>query len=161
MIEVSASYDKGPDMRRITPTLIIATLDRISGEAQSVAVLNAPKDTGALWTSIHMVREYNPPAFTGGIQTNMPVAIVMEEGRRPGMKMPPFEPIFRWVGRKLMLSGPEQINVTQAVRLKIKKKGIEGRHFFRSAEAHIKTKFARHIETLGLDIKRAWDKGGA
>jgi len=47
----------------------------------------------------------------------------LKNGRAPSNGLPPYGPIFEWVGNKLGLSGAAQVSATWAVRQKIKKEG--------------------------------------
>ena len=174
MIHVTSHVSFNQNMARDTADAIVRTMDRMSGEAQRVAVFNAPKDMGLLVNSIHLIREYNPPSFTGGIRTNVPYGVVMEEGRKPGW--PPFLPLFRWVvrnigkfsggggGGKRETADSRARRLTFLIRRKIARKGIpsnpafDKRGFFKKAEAAVRARFDAEIRLLGLEIQRAWDK---
>lgn len=176
MITVNVKVNTGPDMATAVRNLMVSTLDRIGGVARRVAIQEAPKDTGALINSIHLVRDYRPPEFTGGISTNMPHAVVMEFGRRPG-QFPPFIPIYRWVLRHARLFPPRAGDrgrseksrlkgVAFAVARKIAREGIpsnpavaDHRNFFKKAEDAIRAQFSQEIQALGLSIQRAWQGG--
>lgn len=185
MITVTSNLKYNPKIAEDTSMMIVRAMDRMSAFARRVAVQNAPKDTGQLINSINIIREYDPPSFLGGIRTNLPHAIVMEEGRRPGAPLPPFLPIYRWVVRhrksfglgprkrsgvvKMTKAAREHLKqkdedklkqLTNAIRWKIHKVGIEGKKFFAKAEQAVRAEFDREIRILGLDIKKAWDLGG-
>jgi len=169
MITVTTRLQYNPRVAEEAQALIIRTMDRMSGFARRVAVEGAPKDTGQLINSIHMVREFNHPIYVGGIRTNLPYAVVMEEGRRPGGAMPPFLPLFRWVVRHASSFGVRRRarsaearlkSVTYLVRRKIAERGIEGKHFFKKAEQAVRAEFEREIRALGLSIQRSWESGG-
>ena len=93
MIRVSTKVTFPAGLLNNVTAGIISLIDRLSTIGQKVAKNEAPKDTGLLFNSIQLIREFNPPRFNGGIQTNVPYAIVMDEVRRPGSRFPPAEPI--------------------------------------------------------------------
>ena len=148
-------------------------VDRMSGLAQKVAVDRAPKDTGQLQTGIHIIRDFRSPIFTGGIETGLPHAVVMEEGRKPGTQ-PPLEPIIAWVKRhKATFSiGGGQAgdrrarSVAFAIARKIKRKGIpsnprfDKRGFFKKAQKAVELRFGQQMDVLGAEIQAAWEPGG-
>ena len=176
MIRVKSKTKITPGLDLKIQTAIISTMDRISSFAQKVAKNKVPKDTGLLFNSIQLVREYQPPRFNGGIQTNLPYAIIMEEGRRPGSRFPPFLPIERWVIRhKERFSGAIEKfgggkrglkGLVFVIRRNIAKKGIpsnsrfDKRGFFKRAENAVNLIFPREINSLGLQIQKVWDEGG-
>ncbi len=168
MISISAKTDFPRDLGAKTQRAIVRLLQRVGSEARIVAVAKAPRDTGQLINSITIVRP-RKDFLVGGITTNLPYAIVMEDGREPGKKFPPLLPIQRWVLRHRDVFGIKDANskkgqrqlksVTYLVRRKIAKKGIPGHFFFRSAEIKIRSEFGRQIEALGLEIQLAWNGG--
>ena len=174
MIRVNVSIENVPaDFSQRTERAIRSIIDRISALGQRVAKARAPRDTGQLINSIHTIREFRSPIFVGGIETNLPVAIVMEEGRKPG-SFPPLEPIIAWVrrhrasfniksgkGSKARIRG-----VAFVIARKIQKRGIpsnprfDKRFFFRKAGKAMELKFKSQIDALGLQIQQAWESGG-
>lgn len=140
-------------------------MDRAATEGAKIAKRLAPVDTGYLINNIHIFRDYSPPSFEAGLVINLPYAVVMEQGRRPG-KFPPRLPIERWVirhrdsfgltstGEKFM---QEVRRVAWLVSRKIARRGISGRFFFDKAADAIETAFGDRLADLGLAIKRAWE----
>jgi hypothetical protein len=92
--------------------------------------------------------------FTGRVFSSLPYAIVMEEGRRPGM------PISRagqaaialWVRRKLQLSGREWRDATFAITMAIRRRGIVGRHYARQGFNEAKPRVEQIFIALNLAI---------
>ena len=168
MIEVKVKTTFNPRFLEEFRDAIISTLDRISSRAQEVAVKNAPADIGQLRNSISVIRNFEPPSFEGGIQTNLPHAIVQEFGRRPG-KFPPEFPIARWITRKRAVFGAAikefgggakgLRRITFLVRRKIAKKGFPGKFFFKKAEEAIRREFPNELARLGASIQTSWEKG--
>ena len=147
-------------------------IDSISAFGQKVAKTRAPKDKGQLSNSIQTIRDFRPPIFVGGIETNVVHAVVAEEGRKPG-SFPPLEPIIAWVqrhksffkikggkGAKARIKG-----IAFVIARKIQKRGIpsnprfDNRFFFRKAGKAMEFKFKSQIDALGLQIQQAWDSG--
>ena len=155
--------------------------DFLASEAQATAVINAPANTGQLRGSIQLFRDYRPPVFSAGIQTNLPYAIVMEYGRRAGADFPNIGALAFWVVRKRLrervrtrVRGGGTIRVVervvrsiaQAERVafvigrSIVRKGISARRFFGKAADRIDSLLGPLASELELEVKRAWDKGG-
>ena len=169
MIDVRAKVQLNPNMPKQTVAAIISTMDRISGSASDVAKAAAPANTGLLKSSIQQVRRFRPPEFVGGITTNVPYAIVMEEGRRPGKGFPPFDPttktfpaLARWVRLKGLRPKKGQTfkGLTFIIARKIARKGIKGRKYFLAARRAIEREFPAELERLGATIQRLWESGG-
>jgi len=77
-------------------------------------------DTGRLMRSIRVDER------AGTVTMDAPYSKFVNDGRRPG-RAPPYEQIHRWVGHKLGITQPKRSrNVTWAIMMKIKKKGIPG-----------------------------------
>jgi len=77
-------------------------IDETAAVGQAEARLGAPVFTGELANSIQIRAAQlvaSPPALLmrGEVVTNVAHGVVMEEGRRPGARQPPFGPIRRWV----------------------------------------------------------------
>ena len=174
MIRVDVVTENVPvDFFQRNERAIRSMIDRISAFGQKVAVNRAPKDTGQGVNSIHTIREFQSPIFVGGIETNLPHMVVMEEGRKPG-SFPPIEPIIAWVRRHKSVfqiksgkgSKSQTRGIAFAIARKIQKKGIpsnprfDHRGFFKKADKAIRLKFDRQIEALGVQIQQAWESGG-
>lgn len=69
----------------------------------------------------------------GRVFSSLPHAIVMEEGRTPGARMPPLPAIALWAQRKLGLGVEEAEAAAYVIARSIARKGIEGRHFAQKA----------------------------
>lgn len=139
-------------------------MDRMSAIGQKKAKVEAPKDTGLLINSIQIIRDFRPPVFSGGIETNLPYAIVQEEGRTPGEKAPPTFAIERWITRHratFEFKGAKELrSLAFVVARSIGKKGFKGKFFFKAAEKAMRKKFSKQIKILGLQIQTAWESGG-
>jgi hypothetical protein len=89
------------------------------------------------------------PNLVGSVGSPQPYAPVMEEGRRPGAKMPPVDAIKIWVVRKLGVPPEEADGVAFVIARSIARKGIEGRHMFKEglevSEPHINRLFDEAI----------------
>jgi hypothetical protein len=96
---------------------------RLREEIESEGV----SDTGRLLKSIQIDEEQGTVVMTTSY------ADFVEEGRSPG-SMPPYDAIRRWVRRKLGVRGTRETHdVTWAIMLKIKKRGIPGKHLIERA----------------------------
>lgn len=65
----------------------------------------------------------------GRVFSSLPYAIVIDQGRRPGARMPPPEALKLWVEKVLGIDPSESRQVAFLVARSIAKKGIEARHF--------------------------------
>src|SRR5262249_3771508 len=69
----------------------------------------------------------------GRVFSSLPYAIVMDQGRQPGARMPPVDALLLWVERVFEIPGgfddDELESVAWAVARSIARKGIPGRHF--------------------------------
>ena len=132
--------------------------------AQAEARAHAPVFMGTLSNSIQIV----PPqvavrggaiVMTGSVESSEPYAIVQEEGRRPGARMPPAAPIERWVelkGRRgdLDLEGRSIRSVAYLIRRKIARKGTPGKGFFEKARKVAERVLRREVdEALGRALR--------
>ena len=93
--------------------------------------------------------------ITGRVFSSLPYAIVMDEGRTPGARMPPPAAIELWVQRKLGLTGTEAARAAFAIARSIGEKGIDPRAFADEAFSAGQNKVDRLFEILGDQITRA------
>jgi len=107
--------------------------------------------------------ERTPNGYRSVVDTQPPqdvVAIVMEEGRRPGKRWPPEAPIRRWVGRKLrdkILSRLTGARVTAANRRTGKVTGV-ARDDAEEALDEVTFLVRRKIGRVGLPALRFFGK---
>jgi hypothetical protein len=102
----------------------------------SLLVRDRRYDTGALGQSItDRLTRPSQGAWLGEVYSPLVYAPVMEFGRRPGARMPPIDPIQRWVRRKLGLRSSEARGVAFVIARSIGRRGIPGAFFFRDAAA--------------------------
>ena len=142
MEDVIADVDEFPQsVGRELSVAMEASLQLLEGQVAT----RTPVNTGQLRSSItHQVT--SPfPNLAGVVGSPLPYAIVMEEGRKPGAKMPPVDAIKLWVVRKLGIPAQEADSVAFLVARSIAKKGTKGRHMFKEglevSEPHIKQLF--------------------
>ena len=128
MIKVTTSTtvprDFLADMQRKMRSAIV----QLIGVALKEAVIQAPANTGLLRNSIHIFRKKPLPRFEGGIITNLPYAILMEEGVLPGafkmktisIKIPlaPYRALVKFAEEKMGLSGDKAVSVAFAIAWK-------------------------------------------
>lgn len=67
------------------------------------------------------------------LRNNAPYAGVVEEGRRPGSRMPPLRVVQRWAARKLALTPKEAKAAAFPIALAIARRGIKGKHLLDAA----------------------------
>ena len=89
----------------------------------------APVRTGAGRRSIGITSINNGHAIVSDLHM-----LVMEEGRKPGSRMPPVEPLKRWVRRVWGVRGRRQTDAAAfRLAISIARKGIKPRRFFEQA----------------------------
>ena len=140
--ETAASVDAYPQfVSQELNAAMGSALQLLEGQIAS----RTPVNTGQLRQSItHQI--LSPfPNLVGSAGSPQPYAPVMEEGRRPGAKMPPVDAIKLWVVRKLGIPPEEADGVAFVIARSIARKGIEGKHMFKegleASEPHINKLF--------------------
>lgn len=161
MISFTVAQTIPKDIEKKVATAITSVIAEVSAFAQAVAKKNAPADIGNLVNSIFTIPP-TPPKFKGGIQTNVPYALVMEDGRRPG-RFPPVDAMIAWVTRKRKDFGIKKSEIPSVAFLvgrAISRRGITGRKFFDKALKITTAKLPDFSRKLGIKIKGVWDSGG-
>lgn len=138
MISVSATITEvpklmTPEAERIWDKAVGDALDVMAEIIAGKAKDFAPVNFGHLRSSIFTERpEGRDVRF---VTSPLPYAIVMEDGRRPGNRLPPFDPIALWVQRALRIprDDPRFSSAVWHLRRKIAKRGIQARGFFKLA----------------------------
>lgn len=119
-------------------------VDETAAKIASMAVRDAPRDTGALAASITWDTWGTPNNVWGRVFSPLPYALAMEYGRKPGGPMPPKGELLRWMARHDIPESAED-----AIRRKIAIKGIAPRPFLRPAlaahEAYFVAALRRHM----------------
>lgn len=111
-----------------------------------------PFDTGAYrrgWRS-----EVGEMKLT--VSNAMPYSGVIEEGRRPGARMPPPQVLLPWVRRKLKATAREAPSVAFLVARAIGRRGLPGHHVLRGASPEIERFVA---EEVGHSVREALEGG--
>ena len=137
--------------RKLAPALWERAVANLLRDAATLAEREArgqaPKDTSALARGI--TSEAKPT--TARVYTTLAYARVMEEGRKPGGRMPPPDALRGWMRRHGMA------NVAPFVLARaIARRGIKGRFFMRAAFQKVQRSMPALIERAGADIVRAW-----
>jgi hypothetical protein len=103
-------------------------LNRVA-EALKDEILRAGiSDSGRLLDSIRV------NVVKGEVVATVPYARFLEEGVRPGGKLPPYSKLRTWVGHKLGITSRKQArSVTWAIRWKIQREGIPAKHLIQKA----------------------------
>ena len=111
-------------------------MDLVVRRLESEIVEITPRGVGGLAGlagSIHGAVVSHGMPIEGVVGTPLEYGIVIEEGRRPGQRMPPVGPIALWAQRKLGVSGKVARSVGFVIARSIGKKGFKGAHMFRKA----------------------------
>lgn len=100
-------------------------------------------------------------SITGRVFSALPYAIVMDQGRRPGEKMPPVAAIELWVQRQLgIATEKERRKAAWAIAIAIHRKGIKARNFAAAAIAKAQPTIDMTFGRLSNAIGEALTKGG-
>lgn len=109
--------------------------------------------TSGLRASIFGEVQESPGLFRGVVSSPFPHAIVIEEGRQPGQRMPPPSALIPWVGRFLDIEEGQTVEgVAFLVAKSIGRKGFEGKHMFAEGFAASRSEVTRIFERVGLRI---------
>lgn len=115
-----------------TKAVMQLVVTRVEGEV----VANTPSGVGGeagLRGSIAGEVYVRGMTVTGLVGTPLPYAEVVEDGRRPGQKMPPPKALELWVNRKMGVLGADIPKVAFLVARKIAVRGTDGVHMFENA----------------------------
>jgi hypothetical protein len=140
-------------LSKLTPELyrpaMLHLLTAASLLAERTAREGAPKDTSALSRSI--TSEVKPTSAR--VFSTLAYASVMEEGRRPGARMPPPDALRGWMGRHGLG------NVAPFVIARgISRRGIKGRFFFKAAQQAVEHALPGLAEAAGRKVQEEWHR---
>lgn len=162
-VKVEANIPKPEQFSAEYETALIKTVQLVSAFALRWGRIFAPVNTSHLRNSIVLapIIRTPTPSIQGGISVNVPHALVMEDGRRPGT-FPPVDAMRRWVFLKRGSLGIEakQVNsVAFLIGRSIAKKGIKGRKYFNAALDRTNKELGQFNSGLFQLIQRAWQGG--
>jgi hypothetical protein len=115
---------------------------------------------GGLLGSIQPEVRRTSRTVIGIVGTPSPYGLVVEKGRRPGMKPPPAGTLLllRWIEAKMGVSAEAARVIEHPVRWKIAKKGTEGAFMFEKTLdedwPEIRAIFERYGESLARELSR-------
>jgi len=118
--------------------------------AERTARKGAPSDTGALKRSLTV--ETTP--LSARVFSVLPYAIVMEQGRRPGARMPPPSALAGWARRHPPKGGGK--SSLFALARHIGKRGIKGRFFMKAAKDDVERQLPSLIDKAAREIANRW-----
>lgn len=85
-----------------------------------------------------------------------PYSGVVEEGRRPGARMPPLEPIARWAQRKFRIPYRRARGLSFAIARKIAREGIPPKHVLTDVIPRISSYIRDEVtHEVGVALRRA------
>lgn len=146
------SVDAAPAMRSELETAMQRTLL----PAQRLAVQNAKHDTGAYRRTITTKVDASTNSVEGVLGTNSPYGLPIEDGRKPGSKMPPKGVLTAWMRRHNMDPKKEFV-----LRRAIARRGIKPTHNLELA-LDSRIEFARsEFAAVGPRVIQRLVKGGA
>lgn len=95
-------------------------------------------------------------SLQGRVFSSLPYAIVMDEGRRPGARMPPVDALMLWVERTFGIprgfDDDELERTAWAVARSIQRKGIQARHYVDAGVSAAMPRVDRIFKTLAESI---------
>lgn len=115
--------------------------------AERTAREGAPKDTSALARSITS----EVKGTSARVYSTLAYASVMEEGRRPGARMPPPQALLGWLGRHGIPA-----SFAFVVARAIGRRGIKGRFFMRAAKQALSRALPGMGDTALRRIHEEW-----
>lgn len=121
----------------------------------------APKFQGNLVNSLRGRAKTSGKANTALVSSSLPYARIQDEGRRPG-KMPPHDPIRRWVELKLFKRagiladdmGQSIDDITYLIRRAIGKKGTKATQFIIRGMKAAQPQIEQELKLLEADMVR-------
>ncbi len=120
-----------------------------SNLGERVAKDKAPKDTAS------MARDIQASVQKTTAKVSLPRHLkyyrVMEEGRRPGSKMPPPQELHGWLRRHGIPLGAAFV-----IARSIARRGIKGRFFMRQAAAAVDKKMPSLLRKMGEEVGLKW-----
>lgn len=116
---------------------------------ERVAKSEAPKDTGSLVRDIRASVSSLSAKVT--LPRNLTYYHVMEEGRRPGAKMPPPRELHGWMRRHGIPVGAAFV-----IARSIARRGIKGRFFMRQGAAAVNKKMPGLLRKMGKEVGLIW-----
>lgn len=107
----------------------------LSGALRCVGIMQVRGDAAGVFDRGRFRQSWAAWATTNGARllNTAPYAPIIEEGRRPGARMPPPAVIERWAKRKLALSPDEAAAAAFPIARAIAARGIPGKHLLREA----------------------------
>lgn len=178
-IEFTAKFPKLPILEKAEAREVIGQIGRDYIELAvfylaGMVAEAAPRNFGTLAQSF----QASPAGVGGGVEivgtllndgaelygrtfSTLPQAIVMEEGRRAGapISRSGMAALALWVRRKLGLSGREARSATYAIAWKIKRRGIEGKHYARHAADRARPRIDQIFVEMGAAIRAGLVEG--
>jgi len=118
--------------------------------AERTAREGAPSDTGALKRSLSV--ETRP--LSARVFSVLPYAIVMEQGRRAGARMPPPSALAGWARRHPLKGGGE--SSLFALARSIGRRGIKGRFFMKAAKDEVDRRWPTLLDGAAREIADRW-----
>lgn len=115
--------------------------------AERTARSGAPRDTAALARSI--TSDVRPTAAR--VYSTLSYAGVMEEGRRPGARMPPPQSLLGWMARH-GLAGVSPWVLARAIA----RRGVKGRFFMRSARDAVVNALPTLAQVAAKRVEQQW-----
>ena len=169
MFELKVTYNLTAlhDLARAYPGVVAEEggkgMDRVVRRLETEVVKGTPRGVGGaagLAGSIHGEVVSHGLPIVGVVGTPLEYGIVIEEGRRPGQRMPPVGPIALWAQRKLGVSGKEARSVGFVIARSIGKKGFKGARMFERAWNRLERWVQDELRTIATRVAERLNRGG-
>lgn len=145
----------GTDARPAMAAEMETAMTRVVLKGQRVAVEHAKHDTGENRRRITHQVERTSDGVLGVIGTNNPYAPFVEDGRKPGGKLPPKGALVAWMKRHGMDPKREFV-----LRRAIARRGIKGDHNLANTVAGLEPDVRREFAAVGPKVVQRLVKGG-
>jgi hypothetical protein len=142
-------------LRKLSPDLFDPALQRLIEQATLLAErearLGVTRDTGA--TARSLTSEVTP--LQGRVYSTAISAVVEDQGRRAGARMPPPNALAGWARRHGFASDPGTLFV---LARSIGRRGRKGRFFMQKAADKVRRALPGLADDAVAEIKREWER---
>lgn len=155
-------------LRKLASGDIARAMERgaVSGAARCIPILHRSTETappanpsgkgsgGAFDTGRYKASWRSRPISSGAqVFNDAPHAAIVEEGRRPGARMPPAGVVEAWARRRLGVSKEEAARVDFLIRRAIKRRGLRARRVLQSSLPKMTQAV---LDEILRELERAW-----
>jgi len=181
--QIEIRYRDVPLFEGVRARRVLATIGRAYMSLALQEIAGRISDEAPVGVTGNLAQSFgaSPAAVTGGIEllgqtiedlhgrvfSSLPYAIVIDQGRTPGQRMPPVDAIMLWVERVLGIAESDDFELEEtawAIAKSIAKKGIEARHFvdrgLKNALPNVEGVFEIMADAMGRALTEPEGQGG-